>query len=268
MKQWRAARLDTGPELSALAKTLIRKTRSALDRPQSWVEVREKGVRFRAPLTYAERAIFRELSAMLTGDSIVVADVGASRGTYSSVFAKTSTVSAVYAFEPVPAAFAKLVATVRDYRHVHCFNFALGDASSRKTLYEYSYSEVSSLLKMEERHKRFLPPSTVSTPTTVDVRRLDDLVGAGIVAQPDLIKIDVQGYEDRVLCGAESTLQRTRHCVIEMSFVSMYEGSWLFDDTYEYMKARGFELVAVAGPVAGPLGAAPQIDGVFRRDAA
>jgi hypothetical protein len=95
---------------------------------------------------------------------------------------------------------------------------------------------------------------------------LDDLVGAGTVAQPDVIKIDVQGYEDHVLRGAERTLQGTRFCIIELSFVSMYKGSWLFDEMYEYMKQQGFGLIGVAGPVAVPLGAAPQIDGIFRHD--
>jgi FkbM family methyltransferase len=203
---------------------------------------------------------------LFTEENSVIVDVGASEGTYSTVFAKAKTVSAVYAFEPLPAPFAKLIAAVRDFHFVQCFNVALGDANGQETLYEYSYSDVSSFLRMEQRQERLLPPRTVSTPRTVAVRRLDDLVETGVVAQPDLIKIDVQGYEDRVLRGAERTLQRTRYCLVEMSFVSMYEGSWLFGDLHDYMKDRDFRLVAVAGPIAGPLGAAPQVDGVFRRD--
>jgi FkbM family methyltransferase len=265
---WDAARPKERAPATTLANTLIRKARSALDRPHSWLELREKGIGFRAPLTYPERTVFRELRAVLTGRDMVVIDVGAGEGIYTSVFAKTRDVSAVYAFEPSAIAFAKLVKAVRDYPIVECFNLALGDVNGRRALYEYSISDVSSLLKMEERQERLLPASTVSSATTVDVSRLDDLVDAGTVAQPDLIKIDVQGYEDRVLRGAESTLQRTRYCIIELSFVSMYEGSLCFGDMYEYMKDRGFRLVGVAGPIAGPLGGAPQIDGVFRHDGA
>jgi FkbM family methyltransferase len=228
--------------------------------------MRETGVGFRTRLSYAERSIFRELHTLLTGENSVIVDVGASEGTYSAVFAKTSSVSAVYAFEPLPGPFAKLVAAVRDYQFVQCFNFALGDTNGEEMMHEYSYSDVSSLLKMEENQERLLPPRTVSSERTVRVRRLDELVMAGDVAQPDLIKIDVQGYEGRVLRGAERTLQHTRYCLIEMSFVPMYEGAWLFGDMYEFMKRRGFRLVAVAGPIAGPLGAAPQVDGVFRRE--
>jgi FkbM family methyltransferase len=245
---------------------VIRKARSALDRPHSWLELWETGVSVRTPLNYIERSIFRELSAFLTEGDIVVVDVGAGEGTYTSVFAKTRTVAAVYAFEPLPAAFAKLCNAVRDYGHVKCFNLALGDANGRQALYEYASSDVSSFLKMEERQERLLRSSKTPSTVLVDVNRLDDLVKAGMVAQPDLIKIDVQGYEDRVIRGADSTLQRTRYCVIELSFVSMYEGSLLFGEMYEHMRDRGFQLVAVAGPIAGPLGAAPQIDGIFRRD--
>jgi FkbM family methyltransferase len=253
---------------SVVAKTVIRKARSALDRPYSWLELWETGISVRTPLTYIERTIFRELRALLTEEDIVVVDVGAGEGTYTSVFAKTRAVAAVYAFEPVPAAFAKLRNAVRAYGHVQCFNFALGEANGRQALYEYACSDVSSLLKMEEHQERLLRSSRMPSVITVDVNRLDDLVKAGTVAQPDLIKIDVQGYEDRVIRGADSTLQRTRYCVIELSFVSMYQGSLLFGEMYEHMRDRGFQLVAVAGPIAGPLGAAPQIDGIFRRDEA
>jgi FkbM family methyltransferase len=253
---------------TAIANILIRKARSALDRPHSWLELRETSIGFRAPLTYIERTIFRELRALLSDENMIVVDIGAGEGTYTSVFAKTSRVSAVYAFEPAPATFAKLVHAVSAYPQVRCFNIALGDANGRETLYEYSDSSVSSLLEMEERQERLLPSSTVSSETTVDVMRLDDLVDARAVAQPDLIKIDVQGFEDRVLRGAESSLKRTRYCVIELSFVSMYKGSLLFDEIYEQMRDKGFRLVGVAGPIAGPLGAAPQIDGVFRNEEA
>jgi len=53
-----------------------------------------------------------------------------------------------------------------------------------------------------------------------------------------------------------------------MSFVSMYKGSWLFHDTYQYMVANEYALVGIAGPIAGPVGQALQVDAIFRRKGA
>ena len=246
-------------------RVLVRKSRSLLDRPLSWFEVRESETPFRAPLTYSERVVFRELSHLLEGADLVVHDIGAASGVYTSMFAKVASVGAVYAFEPVPSAYDALVRRVGRFQHVQCVNVAIGDGDGRHTLYEYSFSDASSLLRMEKRQVQLLPSSTNVVERQIDVRRLDDLIESGTARPPDLIKVDVQGYEGHVLKGAQSALEHARYCVIEMSFVPMYEGSWLFRDAYTYLVERGYEMIGVAGPVVNPLGRALQIDGVFRR---
>ncbi len=39
-----------------------------------------------------------------------------------------------------------------------------------------------------------------------------------------LLKLDIQGYEDRVLRGASALLKKTRACLLEGNFDPLYDG--------------------------------------------
>ena len=45
---------------------------------------------------------------------------------------------------------------------------------------------------------------------------LDFLVKKGILPQPDYIKIDVDGYEDKVVSGALETIQKCKSILVEI----------------------------------------------------
>ncbi len=101
-----------------------------------------------------------------------------------------------------------------------------------------------------------LPPATLQTqrfPGTemvgveeIEVRTLDDLFGAGEIAGPVLLKLDVQGFELEALRGATKLLQRVDTVLCECSFVPFYKGQPLFDDVSDYLRAAGFKLTAGA----------------------
>ena len=59
------------------------------------------------------------------------------------------------------------------------------------------------------------------------------------------LKVDVQGYEDRVLQGAAGILNRLVGIEVELSLVRLYEGQRLFDDLLVEVKEKGFDLWSV-----------------------
>ena len=63
----------------------------------------------------------------------------------------------------------------------------------------------------------------------------------------DLLKIDTQGYEDRVLRGAGEMLTPTaiRMLLIEVSFVDLYENQASFADIFTLVTTRGYRLVGL-----------------------
>jgi hypothetical protein len=93
---------------------------------------------------------------------------------------------------------------------------------------------------MTELHKRNWPQSSLNTEETVRIARLDDVVTDLELPGEILLKIDVQGYEDRVLNGAVRTISRCSLVLLEVSFVTLYDGQPLFDNIYTMMKNYGF----------------------------
>lgn len=133
-------------------------------------------------------------------------DVGANVGLISGELCRlVGETGEVWAFEPVPRNLARLAALKKDngLDQLRLFPYALGAASARlpMRLPTEGHSGWGSFTKDWE----------IATELPVDVRRLDDLIGLRPVR---LLKIDVEGYEDRVLAGAEETLRVSRPIVI------------------------------------------------------
>jgi FkbM family methyltransferase len=160
---------------------------------------------------YFRRAYQAELelcAAWLHGeDSPVVYDIGANAGFISTHLAQMLAGRApkIYAFEPVPATFAKLAQSVERLgltASVHPVAAAVVDSPGPVRI---SYSEKNSLLAqvsprgLNARVGNKLAPAKGIT--------LDQFCASG-EAFPKLVKIDVEGSEVAVLRGARSLLSR------------------------------------------------------------
>jgi hypothetical protein len=105
------------------------------------------------------------------------------------------------------------------------------------------------------------PPSTAFPGTdivaqeVVEVRTLDDLVYADGLQAEVLVKLDVQGYEDKVIGGAQQVLRRAQAAIVEVSFVELYAGQRLFAEIHGMLKDMRFDyfgsLYQVVSPVDG-----------------
>ena len=98
----------------------------------------------------------------------------------------------------------------------------------------------------------------------VEVRRLDDYRLEHQLPFPDLLKLDVQGYELQVLNGGAECLQRVKAVIAEVSFVEFYERQCFFHEVVG--KLSQFGLFVRAFGVNTPLGAViEQTDVLFLR---
>lgn len=78
--------------------------------------------------------------------------------------------------------------------------------------------------------------------TLVPARTLDSFLGNELDAPPDLIKLDVQGYELEILKGAEECLRSTEFLLLELSYRQIYEGGPLAHEVIAYLGERGFRI--------------------------
>lgn len=248
-----------------LGQVLARKMRTFSDRVYTLLEMTNQPKVITAPLSYAERSLYLKMQHFLSGENLVVYDVGASIGDFSSMVSKLRNVVQVYAFEPIPEVYSKLLRRMQHSPHAQCFNIALGDSKGLAEFYQSDYTPSSSLLPMGGLHRLEFPYTAHTKRRQVEVACLDDFVAERQLALPDFIKLDVQGFEDRVLRGGSRCLGHARHCVLEMSLVSLYEGSLLFDDIYKIMRDLGYRFVGFVDQVIGRSGQIVQVDGVFER---
>ncbi|MBP2486001.1 FkbM family methyltransferase [Rhizobium leguminosarum] len=151
-----------------------------------------------------ERTLMRDMIS----PGMIIADIGANIGIYTRMFsALTGTTGHVHAFEPAPANFEKLEATVHGLKNVSLRHAAVGEDTGTIKLY------VSNELNVD--HRTF---DSGDRRASIDVPlvKLDDYFLPG--QQVDFIKIDVQGYELSVLKGAERVLRENRDIRIFMEF--------------------------------------------------
>ena len=174
-------------------------------------------------------------------------DIGANVGSWTLLAKAVHPFARVEAFEPLNDHAEKFERQTKTLGGIRLHRMALGSHNGEGTMNVADFSDASSLLPFaqgdglrELRRER------------VTVRRLDDLVGAGKIPSPDLIKLDVQGYELEVLRGARDTLGRTRAVIAEVSLVECYRSQCLFHDVVSFMADRNFRLHALgAGTVVG-----------------
>jgi hypothetical protein len=78
------------------------------------------------------------------------------------------------------------------------------------------------------------------------------------------LKIDTQGFEEKILNGAENFLTNVKGLLVETSLVKLYEGQALFPKILEMITKKGFELWGMEPAfVNKQSGRILQIDAVF-----
>lgn len=93
---------------------------------------------------------------------------------------------------------------------------------------------------------------------------IDDLLNERESFVPDLVKLDIQGFELEALRGATSTFGTTQVFILETSLYHFMKGMPTTADCINFMAERGYELYDVTEFLRRPLdGALGQIDLAF-----
>lgn len=196
-----------------------------------------------------------------------VLDVGAWQGDSVRLFHDLFPGARIYSFEPLPDCFAKLQELEKSVPDFKAFNFAIGDKSGKIQINRSSFSPSSSLLKMESAHKEVFPFTAGETVEEVEIRTLDSVTGELDLTPDVLMKIDVQGFEENVIKGAEQTLKKVKILIVELSFVQLYAGGPMFDRIYTLLKEHGFTYSGSWHQLLSPKdGTILQQNGVFIRE--
>jgi FkbM family methyltransferase len=197
----------------------------------------------------------------------LVIDVGANTGQYGHAMRKLGYGGRIASFEPMRGAYGALSRAAELDGKWQTYAFALGDEDSLHEIHISQNSVSSSLLPMLSEHEKFAPRSRYISSERIEVRRLDGIFrDVRQDAQHVWLKIDVQGFEDRVLRGAVASLNDIEFIQIELSLRPLYEGQKTYRDVAAQIEKHGFTLVGVEpGFLDAGTGEMLQMDGIFRR---
>jgi FkbM family methyltransferase len=199
------------------------------------------------------------------GPDPVMYDVGANDGFFSSQIAQLmgGQPIQIYAFEPVPTTFAKLVESVFRLGLEDCIHPIAAAVTDHQRLVHVSYSKENSLYAQVTPHG--LNPRAGGELALVPAVTLDQLSSIA-KARPTLLKIDVEGSEVAVLRGAGTLLSgRSRPAIaIEYSPLTLSECGENFESLAE--RLEGYNLYYVDDhqgqklPFGAPIGGLEEID--------
>jgi FkbM family methyltransferase len=171
----------------------------------------------------------------------LVLDIGANEGQYGVELRSTGYAGRIVSFEPASEAFAALERTSCADALWDCHRYAIGDGNRDVRLHVAAASAYSSLLPLPENGER----TRLMSVEVVPARRLDTLFDGLAEGQKALLKIDVQGFELKVLGGAGRLLDDLEAVEVELSVVEVYPGQALYREVLDLLEGRGFSLVGV-----------------------
>jgi FkbM family methyltransferase len=166
-----------------------------------YLDMRDKGVSRELALMGIREALFTKTlqGALREGDCVV--DIGANIGYYALMAARlVGPRGKVYAIEPVPHNMGLLEDSIRlnKYGNIETFPLAMGESDGIAKLYLSDHPNWSS----------FYRPRRVTGQIDIQINSVDSFLQGR--RPPDVIRMDVEGYEYEILMGMSELLASGR----------------------------------------------------------
>lgn len=198
----------------------------------------------------------------------LVLDVGANSGQFAEYLRYVGYKGRIVCFEPLSVPYARLQAMARNDSRIVCAPpMALGDYDGEIIVNKAANHESSSVLRVMEHHAEREPQARFVGCEKVPVRRLDTVVAEYLKdSVRPFLKIDVQGYESRVLDGAAELLPGLTSLQLELSLVPLYEDEPPYRVIIDRVEKAGFALHDLTPCYSDPdTGRTLQVDALFFR---
>jgi len=167
-------------------------------------------------------------------------DIGALHGIFSLVFAANHPEKKVMAVDASPVAFARLL------YNIHC------NSLSQITPVECALSDSAGTLRMHYEWEHAVAANTETAGSAAHllsvVRRTGDELCASLSFEPDVVKIDVEGHEVKVIKGLTKVIERHRPVIfLELHPTRIAEERDDVNDLVRLLLAGGYKASLMGG---------------------
>lgn len=198
-----------------------------------------------------------------------VIDVGANKGQFAQEISEFFPHAHLFCFEPLDAPFRTLSEWAsKQGPRVRCYNMALGESKGEVTMHQHEdHSPSSSLLATTETCHVLYPQTRAERMTTIQISTMDEALADALPAMPRdiLLKLDVQGFEDRVLRGGRHVLSQCRAVILEVCVEPLYQSQANFQVINNLLYEAGLNYVGNLDQAIGADGRVLFLDAVFVR---
>ena len=190
-----------------------------------------------------------------------ILDVGANEGLWTRRAAAVFSGASFVMIEPQQEMRPHLEAVCREIPTARTIQAGAGAAAGELVLTIWEDLQGSSLLpredtpQMGDKEKRVVPIITI------------DSLYPEAGSLPDLVKLDIQGFELEALKGAQTLFGRTEMFILEVSLYEFLPNCPLISEVISFMSQRGYQIYDFPGFSRRPLdGALGQADIAFARE--
>ena len=150
-------------------------------------------------------------------EPLTIFDVGANLGKYANLIAKmfSQRKKEIYSFEPSKKTYAQLKKNCSNNKDVRFLNFGLSDKEEKVKL--YLDKETSGMASIYKRRLDYMN-IYLNIEEEIQLKTLDGFCANNKIKKIDLLKMDVEGSELKVLEGAKNMLNERSIKFIQFEF--------------------------------------------------
>ena len=199
---------------------------------------------FKPLSSYHHKRIFRYLNKL---DIEKIIDIGAHKGEFLEKMLQIEKVNSFYAFEPQKNIFNELSVKFSKNKKVTLFNYAMDEEITKKKIKINKLSMTSSLAEINEnslylKFKNFLTQAKSNFVDEYEVQtNTIDKIFESMSLKKTLLKIDVEGFEIRVIKGSQIKLREIPFILLENQFGNHYKNN-NFNDVIKLLFEQNFKI--------------------------